>query len=53
MLDIKQQNSATSNVNNKPNVGLMPNFPKKQGKMFRVALGQDVSNLVVANFCIL
>lgn len=41
MLDIKQQNSASSNVNNKPNVGLMPNFPKKQGKMFRVALGQD------------
>lgn len=45
MLDVKQQNSVTS-VNNKPNIGLMPNFPKKQGKMFHLELGQNVSNLI-------
>ena len=41
-LGINLEGSVTS-INNKPNVGMMPNYPKKQGKMFAVALGQNVS----------
>jgi len=40
MLAVNEQQSVNS-VTSKPNVGLMPNFPKKQGKMFRVELGQN------------
>jgi hypothetical protein len=36
-------------LNNEPK-GLMPNFPKKQGKAFGLNLGQNVSSVSNGNF---
>ena len=36
---IPGNNNSMSSVLNKPCVGLMPNYPKKQGKMFAMDLG--------------
>jgi len=34
-------NNSTNSILNRPAVGLMPNYPKKQGKMFHIELGQN------------
>jgi hypothetical protein len=46
-------NNSTNSILNRPAVGLMPNYPKKQGKMFHIELGQNVSVIVFLIFVLL
>jgi hypothetical protein len=46
-------NNSTNSILNRPAVGLMPNYPKKQGKMFHIELGQNVSVSILVIFVLL
>ena len=40
-------NASLNSIMNRPAIGLMPNYPKKMGKMFHLELGQNVSQYAV------